>query len=612
MAKLRYLLIAACLLSGWLAAGAVGAADDATAGQLIGLCCRDGSKDVVLEEMLRTEGVPYVRLNDLGRLADSRLKGLVLGEGYEGSAAEIGPFVERGGVLLCLKPAGQLAEMLNLEQVGVQKNGCLTVGGQEAKRTSYEGRLQLFGESILYRGGESVVRFGPQENSAGVIRAKHGKGTTLAVAFDLPTTFLTILQPDSDCGKCLDTSNIEYDLGDAPQVDVMRRLLVGLFLDSLDVPLMRKWYFPSLRKAMLVPTGDQDGIGFEQMKVVLGLMKELGTPYTLYVTPTMQSMTRQQFQVLADGGMEFALHPDLAHGNHQFTQAELESQLKQAVADVGAPMIGVRTHSGRWATVHEVPVWAGAAQLQYNSDLGCKWWESKPGKDGYWLGTGLPYRFIDTQDQNRRLDCLEIPVHMSDCFYFWKPHQYPVRYQPGVINWGKPGHEKTFLAGLGLTEDEAFELFKRFFDREIEQYHGAYCYDWHPHYLAAKKLNMKDPPYYRTDAHFRKCINYAKSRGAGLIGANGLNDFWRAREKVVMKDIVWAPESATMRCTISGQVAVRSLTLMGPLRFHGKKAAICVDGQPTDCVEANVLGGAYAMFAVDIGPKERLVAVRYD
>ena len=72
------------------------------AGQIIGLCYRDGSKDIVLEEVLRTEGVPYARLHDLSRLAESGLRGLILGEGFDGSAAEIKRFVGKGGVLLCL------------------------------------------------------------------------------------------------------------------------------------------------------------------------------------------------------------------------------------------------------------------------------------------------------------------------------------------------------------------------------------------------------------------------------------------------------------------------------------------------------------------------------
>jgi hypothetical protein len=95
------------------------------------------------------------------------------------------------------------------------------------------------------------------------------------------------------------------------------------------------------------------------------------------------------------------------------------------------------------------------------------------------------------------------------------------------------------------------------------------------------------------------------------MGTNALNNFWRAREKVILRDIGWSPESATVRYTVSSSMKLDSLTLVAPLSFHNRKAAVLVGGIPEDYVEANVLGGQYAMFAVDVGPKERCVTVKY-
>ncbi len=66
--------------AGWLAAllFAVSTASSGTAGEIIGLCYREGSHDAVLEEVFRTEGVSFVRLRDLGRLEQLDLKELVL------------------------------------------------------------------------------------------------------------------------------------------------------------------------------------------------------------------------------------------------------------------------------------------------------------------------------------------------------------------------------------------------------------------------------------------------------------------------------------------------------------------------------------------------------
>jgi hypothetical protein len=156
-------------------------------------------------------------------------------------------------------------------------------------------------------------------------------------------------------------------------------------------------------------------------------------------------------------------------------------------------------------------------------------------------------------------------------------------------------------------------LSKRFLDQAVEKYHAVYTYCWHPVYLAAKELKLGDRVY-TTDTYFRKCIDYAKRRGVGLIGTNALNDFWRAREKVLFKDIAWSPQSSTVECRISGEVKVDSLTLVAPLTFHGKKARISTDGEPKDYVEAGLLGGGgqHAMFTVDVGPEDVLVTVEYE
>jgi hypothetical protein len=573
-----------------------------TAGEIMGLCYRDGSGGAVLEEVLKTEGVPFVRLSDLGRLEQLNLKGLVLGEGFDSSDQEIQRFLEKGGVLLSLRPSGRLADMLGLKEVGSQRHGHLTVDGEHAAKISYHGRLQLFGESKLYRGGESLAPLDPNKRFGGVIRVQRGSATALVVAFDLASTLLTILQPESACGKHIDASNVQYDLGEAPQVDLMRRMLAGLWLDSLDVPVMRKWYFPAQRRAMLVVVGDQDGANFKQLEVVQDLVRELKSPYTLFVTPAHQPLTREQFGILRRGGMEFALHPDFSRPSGiKFHEEEFRAQLKKAEADVGGKISGERPHSGRWDSVRELPVWSERAGVQYDAILGDKWWESKPLKYGYWVGTGLPYHFFHPQDY-RRIDVLEIPIFGSDNGCFWKPHQYAVRY--------KPGSHKTFLGGRGYTEDEAFEAWRRFFDQAIEKYPAAIGYCWHPLYLAAKKLDLEDR-YYRTDAHFRKCIGYAKSRGAGLTGTSGLNEFWRAREKVSIEHLAWNPASATVEYRVSCDARVNRLTLVAPLTFHGAKASICVNGRRNDYTGACLFGRREAMFTVDVGPQAMLVTVQY-
>jgi hypothetical protein len=600
MSKLNCFTLTFCLLGSWSLNAVDGAADRQASAQIIGLYHRNGLAGIVVEDVLNTEGIPHVRLGDLSRLAESDLKGLILGDDSDVPAGEIKRFVEKGGTLWCLKPGGPLADALGLEQVGSQKDGYLNVSGHGASLVSYEGRLQLFGQSIHYKGGESLARLDPQVDFGGIIRVKRGRGTALVATFDLPTTLLTMLQSESACGKAVDVSKVKYDLGDAPQADLMRRLVVGLFLESIDVPVMRKWYFPAQYKAMLMPLGDQDGADFAQLSATLDLTKELETPYTLYVTPVHQPVSRQQFKILADGGMEFGLHPDFVSAGRKFTEDVFRAELKKAEIDLGCRFTGERSHSMRWGSFRETPTWAEKAGLQYDSILGAVMWPSKPPKNGYWLGTGLPFHFIDT-DRVRRMDFLEIPAEGIDNLDFWTRPQYKVAY--------KPDAKRTFMAGLGLSEDKAFEVMKRVLDQAVEKYHTLWGYTWHPHYLAAKRLNRKEPP---TDTHFRKCINYAKSRGIGLTGSNAMNEFWRAREKVSVRTVARNAPSATIEYRVSSETKLSSLTLIVPLRFHGKTASVTVNGSAKSCAHADLFGAEQAMWNVDVGPEEVSVAIRYE
>ena len=583
---------------------------------IVGLCYRNGSKDIILEETLKTEGIPYVRVYNPNQLESLKLRGLVLGEGFESWSVHIERFMEKGGVVLSFRPSSTLAEVFGLGEVGMQKDGYLTVRGREADLLSYEGRLQLFGLSRLYEGGQALAWLSPEEKFGGIIKVRRGSGEALVVAFDMPTTFLTILQPRSECGKRPDASRVEYGYGQIPQIDLIRRLVVGLFIESLHVPLLRKWYFPSCRRALLLLLGDQDGCDFKVMRVVLDLVKELEVPYTLYVTPMSQPISREEFRRLAEEGIEFGFHPDFFVRRNegafkssgrvvrtadptQFNEEEFNRQLRKAEEDVGFKLMGERAHGARWETVRHTPLWAERAGLQHDSILGVRMWESKPQTQGYWVGTGLPYYFVDPEGY-RRIDVLEIPSFGSDNLYFWKPHEYVVAIKPNAV--------KRFIAGMGVTEEEAFQIARRFLDEAIEKYHTANCYCFHPIYLAARRLRK---PVYYTDTFFKMFVNYAKGKNVGLMSIDSWNNFWRAREKVTFKEVEWTPERAEVTYRVSSDVKVDSLTFITPLRFGGVRANVFVNGDPKNYVEATLLGGEYAMFTVDIAVGELLIRVEY-
>jgi G:T/U-mismatch repair DNA glycosylase len=107
-------------------------------------------------------------------------------------------------------------------------------------------------------------------------------------------------------------------------------------------------------------------------------------------------------------------------------------------------------------------------------------------------------------------------------------------------------------------------------------------------------------------------IEYARSRGMGLIGTNAMNDFWRARERVSMTDIVWNAQTATMRYDILGDTQLKGLTLIAPLRYRGQEADISVNSQRREYETVQVLGSEYAMWTIDVCGERIAVQVDYN
>ena len=581
---------------------------------MIGLCYREGTKDLLFEEILKTEGIPYKRAYDPTEF--SELKGLIVGEGYEGWTEEIVQFVKSGGVLLVSKPRGRLVEELGLRLVGQQYKGYLSIKEKEISRIcSYRGLLQLFGSSNLYDGGEVIVKLKPKSEYGGIIRVKVGLGYALVIAFDLPETFISIQQPDSECGKALDASRVERELSDVPQLDVMRRLVIGLLLRELGVPIPRKWYFPHGSKALLVLSGDQDRAPFEQLLEVLNLMKELDVPYTLFVTPNPQPVSREQFEYLIRNGMDIGFHPDFFRGNGKvfkggkailtakpiFTEEEFLKQLREVENSVDFRPLGCRCHGLRWETALDLPLWMERAGLQYESTLGQKFERDKPVKIGYHVGTGLPYYFIDTSAY-RRVDVLEIAILTGDQTPFVKPHEYVVAIKPNVV--------KSFLVGLGLTEEEVYEMLKDLLRDSVNKFHTAICLCFHPIYLVSRKLKI--PKVHHSDLLFRMLVKYAREVGVHIMNITEWNNFWRAREKTAIEELNWDPVHMRLSFKVKFEEGSVNIPLLIPAHYHGFRVTVSVCGRPVKYNEVEVLGGRYVLVEVEASHKPKLIEVVYE
>ncbi|MBU7005076.1 MAG: hypothetical protein HXS50_05875, partial [Theionarchaea archaeon] len=126
----------------------------------VGLHYLDGTRDIVLEEILRAEGIPYDRFPDMRELEGCY--SAILGE-VELSQSELGliqGYVEEGGVLLAVRPGNSLCEKFGLALIPeTQSDGYLVVDA-----AAHSGRLQVLGISKRYTGGRNIYTLEPSGN----------------------------------------------------------------------------------------------------------------------------------------------------------------------------------------------------------------------------------------------------------------------------------------------------------------------------------------------------------------------------------------------------------------------------------------------------------------
>jgi len=84
----------------------------------IALYYNDGTKDIVLSEILETEGVPYCRIQDLSGI--DHMNVIIIGERSvrDEEAESLKRYVKRGGILVTLKPKNELSGMFNVTDTG--------------------------------------------------------------------------------------------------------------------------------------------------------------------------------------------------------------------------------------------------------------------------------------------------------------------------------------------------------------------------------------------------------------------------------------------------------------------------------------------------------------
>lgn len=411
-----------------------------------------------LAEILRTEGLNEFATVDVATLSASSLAAydvVVLGAVSISSsqAADLASWVNAGGNLIAIKPAGTLSGLLGLTAAtGTTTNGYLKVdpatspgAGIVSQTIQYHGpadRYTLSGAqavATIYSNATTATTF-PAVTLRGV--GSNG-GQAAAFTFDLPRSIVLTRQGNPAWagqerdGQSPIRSDDLYFGGTAtdwvnlnkvaiPQADEQQRLLTNLIqvMNRDRKPLPRFWYFPRGLKAVVIGTGDDHGNGgtagrFDQYAAnsPAGCSPADWTclRFTSYIYPG-TPLSDAAAAAYQNAGFEVGLHP--SNGCTNFTAASLASTYAGDLASwrsnfpsVSSPLTN-RMHCLVWSD------WASQAKTEVANGMRLdsnyyywpgSWIQNRP---GFMTGSGMPMRFAETDGS--MIDIYQSATQMTD------------------------------------------------------------------------------------------------------------------------------------------------------------------------------------------------------
>jgi hypothetical protein len=420
-------------------------------------------------EILRAEGLNEFQVADISSVTSGTLNGfevVILGE-LPLTTAQVSMFenwVNSGGNLILMKPDKKLASLSGL----VDQSSSL-LGAYLAVNNSVEPGLGIVGDTIQFHGsadiynvsGASVIAtlysnaLTPTSNPAVTLRAVGSNGGQIAVfTYDLARSIIYTRQGNPAwSGQNRDTSAIirSNDLfyGAAsfdpqpdwldinkvaiPQADEQQRLLANLilYMNFDKNPLPKFWYFPRGEKAVIIMTGDSEGMVGTVERFNLYLANSPAgcsvenwecVRSSSFLFPSPIIMTDQQALNYTLQGFEIGLHTCMGSVGtcnnwtslpqlNSFYSAQLP-QLSSAYPSIPSPS-AERTHCGAWSDYSSRP--KVVANYGIRLDTNYYYWSSQwnaAGRPGLFTGSGMPMRFADVD--GTMIDVYQGATQMTD------------------------------------------------------------------------------------------------------------------------------------------------------------------------------------------------------
>ena len=412
-------------------------------------------------EILKAEGLPFTTIG-LPLLTSGLLSSfdvVVLGETSLTAAQTqmLTSWVQGGGNLVAFRPDKQLAPLLGLNDAG----GTVHEGYVLTDTSSVPG-AGIVGQTIQFHGtADRYVTAGARTvatlysgaatstpNPAVTINdVGPNGGQAAAFTYDLSRSIVLTRQgnpawigqerdgvqpirPDDlffggalgdDQTDWVDTTRIAI-----PQADEQQRLLVNLIEDvaSDRAPIPRFWYLPRGKKAAIVMTGDDHGLGgtagrFDRYLALspagCSVVEWECVRSTSYIYPV-SPLTSEQATAYNAQGFEVAVH--LSSNCQNWTPVSLEADYAQQLNTFGSRYTGVpapvsnRTHCVAWSD------WASQPKIELAHGIRLDtnyyhypgaWIGSKP---GFMTGSGIPMRFADLDGTT--IDVFQAATQMTD------------------------------------------------------------------------------------------------------------------------------------------------------------------------------------------------------
>src|SRR5262245_59395441 len=540
------------------------------------------------QEILRAEGFNNFNIIDVTQVTEAALAQYdvaILGE-MPLTSAQVTTFnnwVGTGGNLIAMRPDKQLASLLGIsDAASVRSDAYLLVNtAQEPGAGIVNQTIQYHSAADLYTlaGATQVAAIysSPTQvtsNPGVTIRSVGANGgQAAAFSFDLARSIVYSRQgnpawagqerdghPDAIRPSDLYFPDyVNLDKIAIPQADELQRLLANLilYMNTDKRPLPRFWYFPSMKKAVVLMTGD-DHASAAGTQTTFDMLNNASAPgcsvgnWDCYRATswmyTNSGLTNAQALTYRNQGFEVGVHVDA--GCQNFTPQSLDDAFTRDLASFQGKYTNLpaqkthRTHCIPWSD------WATHPKVELNHGIRLdenyyywppEWVQNRP---GFMTGSGIPMRFADLD--GTMIDVYQAPSHLVN--------------ENGV----------SYPEGINSMLDKALGP---------EGYYGVFG----THYD------------YRGDGFEQNVLNSARARNVSLISAQQLLTWLDGRNSSSFSNSTW--NGTQLRFSITVGSGANNLYAMVPNQTSGGNlGSLTINGSPVAFTVETIKGRSYAVF----------------